>query len=419
MPAPTLRRLLGAALGAGCLALALPGVACAAPPVGGELLASQVPVSGAGAAAPPAVAATSYVVADADTGAVLAAKAAHRHLRPASTLKTLAAITLQPRIPAKAVYTASEVDERIEGSKAGMVKGGTYTAEQLFLAMFLRSGNDATHGLAMLGGGVPATVAAMNAEARRLQALDTHAVTPEGLDEDGQLSSAYDLALIARVAVANPTLVSYATTMHARFPGKVPARGPRPGFQLWSEQKFVVRYPGAIGLKNGYTTLARNTLVTAARRGGHTVIVTLMDTGAGAWKEAAALSDWYFAGGRSAAPVGQLVAPLGTPGADQPAVADALTAPGGTVAGAAVAPRTAASAAQAQPEAALLGSWRRTAAEGLAALAGLVVLLRVRVLVRARLRRARRRRQREVVRLPAARPLPPRSATRDSTPSRA
>ncbi|RZS90283.1 D-alanyl-D-alanine carboxypeptidase (penicillin-binding protein 5/6) [Motilibacter rhizosphaerae] len=383
------------------VATALPAPARAS--VGGDQMTRGGLVAGSGVAAPPVVPALSYVVADADTGAVLAAKAPHRALRPASTLKLLTALTLQPVLDPRATYRGTDADANVEGSRAGMVPGGTYTVTNLFQGMFLRSGNDTVHGLAVLHGGVTKTVADMNAEAARLQALDTHAVTPDGLDEDGQVSSAYDLALFGRAALRNPAIVSYATTTHARFPG-----GPRsyghahPAFQLWSEQRFVQHYPGALGLKNGYTSLARNTLVAAARRGGHTVVVTLMDDGAGAWRDAAKLADWYYAGGWHAAPVGQLVDPVQPAPAAAPAVSRAAA---GTPA--ALRRATTPSRSSVVPE---------TAAGAGGALVLAVVLLRLRAVRRTRRRRALRAAQRRDVPSPRR---PSRTATSASTPKKA
>lgn len=376
----------------------------------------------AAVAPPPTVSATSYVVADADSGAVLAARAPHRPLPPASTLKALTALAVHPGLAPGTVYTATEDDERVEGSKAGMVEGGTYTARQLFLAMFLRSGNDAAHGLAELHGGVEATIADMNAEAERLQARNTTARTVEGLDAPGQTSSAYDLALIGRAVLAQPELVDYATTVTARFPGRMPKAGAkRAGFALWSQQDYVINYDGALGIKNGYTTQARNTMVAAAERDGHRVVVTLMGAGAGAWREAAALSDWYFSGGRRATPVAQLVDPLPPVealalGAVEPAADSAPLA-------AAVA---AAAVASTGPEGdGLLGRLAGWLLRTLAVLLALVVALRARVLVRRRLRARRRAAARvptQLVVLPdtaaarAARVSPPSQSVRSPRP---
>ena len=292
--------------------------------VGGGRLAEPgvVTALSADVPAPPAVAAESYVVADAATGEVLAAKNAHRRLRPASTLKTLTSLAVLPHLDFRRTYVATHEDAAIEGSKAGIVEGGTYSVDDLLNAVYLRSGNDATTALANAAGGVPQTVERMNTKARALGALDTTAVNPTGLDEDGQFSSAYDLALLGRAALRNATLRAYMGRTNAAFPGRMPPPGkPRDSFQLWTMQKYVLNYDGALGVKNGYTSKARFTLIAAAERGGRTVLVTLMKTSNAAWQEAAALSDWAFAAAGKARPVGALVEPLPDPAPTGPGAA--------------------------------------------------------------------------------------------------
>src|SRR5690606_21064098 len=139
-----------------------------------------------------------------DSGEILAARWAHGQLLPASTLKTLTALTLLPRLDPDATYVAQRADAAIEGSKVGLHPGQTYTVRQLFQGLMMASGNDTAHALATLGGGMAATAALMNAEAKRLQANDTVVANTSGLDAPGQVSSAYDLALIARAALARP-----------------------------------------------------------------------------------------------------------------------------------------------------------------------------------------------------------------------
>jgi serine-type D-Ala-D-Ala carboxypeptidase (penicillin-binding protein 5/6) len=308
-----LGRLLGRLIAVTALVMALASaVATAAPPsppphdLGGHLLWQHGVKHGAAANAPPPnVAAVSYVVADARTGAVLASKEPHRRLPPASTLKMLTALALLPVLPPRQVYTATYADAAVEGSRVGIIENGRYRAHQLFEGLFVMSGNDAANSLANAAGGLPATVRRMNATAARLQAYDTVAVNPSGLDAPGQLSSAYDLALFARAGLRRADFRRYAGTVRSRFPGG----GKKPSFQIWTRNKFLARYDGAIGIKNGYTSKARSTLAAAATRGGRTLIVTLMGTKRAAWKEAGALMDWGFRAAAGARPVGQLVGP--------------------------------------------------------------------------------------------------------------
>src|SRR4051812_30088099 len=139
-------RLLCAAVAGGAL-LALGSPASAAPrdAVGGELLASPSIVATLvpGVPAPPAVQASSYVIGDLDTGEVLAAKNAHGRYAPASTLKTLTAVTFIPRMPASLSLQAKYADAAVDGTKVGVVPGQQYPVESLFQAMLMMSANDA------------------------------------------------------------------------------------------------------------------------------------------------------------------------------------------------------------------------------------------------------------------------------------
>jgi D-alanyl-D-alanine carboxypeptidase (penicillin-binding protein 5/6) len=243
------------------------------PVVGGVRLTADSTVVAAGAT-PPAVQAAAFVVADIDTGTVLAAKAPHAKLRPASTLKTLTALVLLPRLNKQDVVVGSDRDAGIIGSKVGVYPGLRYSVDLLFQGMFLASGNDAVHALAEHDqGGIPATVDRMNKTAAELGALDTHVTDPTGLDADGQVSSAYDLALFARAGLARPDFAKYAATKYTNFP--LAKSGT---YQVANQNKLLFNYDGALGIKTGYTTLARNTFIGAARRDGHTLVVTLMNS---------------------------------------------------------------------------------------------------------------------------------------------
>ena len=303
----TPRRL---ALAAAALALPLLGVPASADPqttVGGDLLAGRGLIAPTGGPALPATAAASWLVADLDTGEVLAAKDPHGRYAPASTLKTLTAETLIPKLDRRALVQPTFDDVNVEGSKVGLVDTVRYPVDELFRSMMVVSGNDAALTLATANGGLPKTVAEMNAEAQRLQANDTHAVNDNGLDAPGQTSSAYDLALIARAGMQLPDFRDYVATKRAHI------RGARPGtaIAISSHDRLLWNYDGAIGIKNGFTVAARATFVGAATRGGHTLVVTLMRTNPRYWPEAASLLDWGFAAQRlGVTPVGQLVEPL-------------------------------------------------------------------------------------------------------------
>ncbi|WP_460666860.1 D-alanyl-D-alanine carboxypeptidase family protein [Kribbella swartbergensis] len=278
-------------------------------PVGGDLLTAKPTVVAEGAT-PPAVQASAYVVADIDTGEVLAAKAPHAKLRPASTLKTLTALVLLPRLKKTDVVVGTDADARIEGSKVGVYPGLRYSVDLLFEGMFLGSGNDAVHALCMHDqGGVAATVQRMNQKAKELGALDTTVTDPTGLDADGQYSSAYDLALFAKAGLARPDFAKYAATKYTAYPNA----GNAGTYQVANQNKLLFSYDGALGVKTGYTTLARNTFIGAARRNGHTLVVTLMNAPHGITTDATNLLDWTFKNYDKLNPVGTLVKPAAAP----------------------------------------------------------------------------------------------------------
>lgn len=289
--------------------------------VGGPLLSEPgVHVADDAPPLPSGISALAWTVSDARTGQVLAAKDAHRELPPASTLKTLFALTVLPRFPADTMHKVTDADLLGIGegsSLVGVQAGQTYTVADLWRGVFLASGNDAVHVLAHMNGSVARTVAQMQAKAEMMGADDTHVVSPDGYDNPGQVSSAYDLALFARAGLADHDFASYASTAEARFPGGRDAEGGHVGSfgiqntnRLLTGAQGVHPYPGLIGVKNGYTTNAGNTLIAAARRDGRTLIVTVMNPQSGlpqaVYTEAGKLLDWGFEAAGHAASVGTL-----------------------------------------------------------------------------------------------------------------
>ncbi len=306
------------------------------------------------------------MIADLDTGEVLAARNPHGRYPPASTLKWLTALTLLPQLDKRTRIACTAADVTVDGTRVGLVEHGHYTVDLLFQAMLMASGNDAANALARVAGSVPSTVAAMNATARSVQAYDTHAATPSGLDGPRQLTSAYDLALIARADLARPDFRKYT----AQRIGTIPAQSARyRAFQFANDDKLLYNYPGAFGGKNGFTDAAHHSFIGAAKRGNRRLIVTMMygehkpDNIA---SQAGRLLDWGFALPRTAAPVGTLVAPAAVS-----ATPSASPSPSPTAT--AVRPDRARSGSSATPAIAMLGA---------AALAVLLVALATRLLRR-------------------------------------
>ncbi|WP_163508697.1 D-alanyl-D-alanine carboxypeptidase family protein [Fodinicola acaciae] len=288
--------------------------------VGGDQLGSAgLVMPPDGGALPAGLSATSWVVADLDTGVVLAACGPHERHPPASCIKLLTIGTVLPKLgdPLQMVTaTAQDTDIEPGSSAAGLVTGGKYRLQTVLLGLLLVSGNDAAMMLARLAGGpggVPATLSDMNAYAHQLGALDTTARTPHGLDAAGQFSSAYDLALIARADFDRADFRALTATRTAQIPTEVVTEHGKPksypGYQIQNDNKLLRNYHGALGGKTGYTDVARHTFVGVAERGGHRLVVTLMNgeqRPVPMWQQGARLLDWGFAH-QSSKGVGTLV----------------------------------------------------------------------------------------------------------------
>nr|WP_307622057.1 DUF5136 domain-containing protein [Streptomyces sp. V3I7] len=297
--------------------------------VGGTRLGragTQVDLAGGAPVLPKDLTARSWIVADAESGEVLAAHNAHWRLPPASTLKMLFADTVLPRFPKTTEHKVLHADLAGIGAGSSMVgikENQTYTVHDLWLGVFLRSGNDAVHTLAQMNGGIRQTVKDMQAHAEELQALDTHVVTPDGYDARRQVSSAYDLTLFARSGLQKQDFREYCSTVRAAFPGgtKKNKKGKkvRETFEIQNTNRLlsgdsdVPVYRGIAGVKNGNTTNAGATFTGVAERGGKVLLVTVMNPEKNehneVYKESARLFDWGFQAVGKVRPVGELVRP--------------------------------------------------------------------------------------------------------------
>ena len=268
----------------------------------------------------PKVHASAFVIADAHTGQVLAARDPHGRYRPASTLKMLTAISLIPALNPDATTVASREAATTEPNDVGLKAGQRYEVSDLFRALLTISANDAAVALAQATGSLSRGIALMNAEARGLQARDTVARDPNGLDARGQHTSAYDEALIARRALAVPAFLKYDQTRSALFQIK-----PRHRVGLVNQNLMLTRYPGDIGGKLGWTEAAGATYIGMARQHHETLIVTLLHCPPGTeFTYATRLLNWGFAVDGQVKPVGTLVSPLA------PAAKRAASAPHAT-----------------------------------------------------------------------------------------
>jgi len=305
----------GAAGGTPSAAVGSPAVpvagSVAARVVGGPLMAGhgvvvQQPVRNAMPL--PDVPASAWVIANADTGQVLAAKDPHAEFGPASTLKVLTAVTLIPLLNPNAMVIVSKLAASQQPASAGLIAGRAYKVSDLFDALLLISANDAAVALTEATGSFARGMNLINAEARRLQAYDVDAKLPNGLPAAGQVTSAYDEALIARQALAMSAFMRYDQTLVSRLEVK-----PHDWETLINQNYLLTRYPGGIGGKIGWTVNSEATYIGLARRHGVTLIVTVLHcTSLQEITSAERLLDWGFAMNGKVSPVGMLVPPLAT-----------------------------------------------------------------------------------------------------------
>ncbi|UXA08141.1 D-alanyl-D-alanine carboxypeptidase [Mycobacterium sp. SMC-2] len=263
-------------------------------PVGGEALGSCGIVAAPDTPPLPTdVSADAWLVADLDSGAVIAAKDPHGRHRPASIIKVLVAMVSINALNLNKSVPGTAEDAAAEGTKVGVEEGGVFTVNQLLHGLLMHSGNDAAHALAMQLGGMQQAVEKINVLAAKLGGKDTRAATPSGLDGPGMSTSAYDIGLFYRYAWQNPTFADIVATRTFDFPG----HGDSPGYELENDNQLLYKYPGALGGKTGYTDDAGQTFVGAANHNGRRLMAVLLHgtrQPIAPWEQAAHLLDYGF-----------------------------------------------------------------------------------------------------------------------------
>lgn len=247
--------------------------------------------------APPVMAASAYLL-DANTGNTLYAYNAFEHLPMLSTTKLMTAIlaleqqgsNLDQRITISAAMSNDISKLSPDSALFGIKKGEIYTLRDLLYGLLFVSGNDAAIAIAdALAGDMQHFVDEMNAKAQQLGMLDTHFVNPHGLLQNGQYSSAHDLALLGRFAMTIPTLHSISGNK-AYY---IPAGGNHPQRYLLNENQFLWWYPGVDGGKTGYDGASDFIQVMSVTRNNHHLIGVVMDTN-NWWTDMRDLMNWGF-----------------------------------------------------------------------------------------------------------------------------
>lgn len=217
------------------------------------------------------------VVIDAVSAEILYSQNCDEKLPMASTTKIMTALLLCELggdLSKKIVTTREMVT--VEGSSMGLCVGDTVSYYDLLYGMLLASGNDAANTTAIaLAGSVSAFVDIMNERALSMGLVNTHFVTPSGLDAEGHYTTAYELALIAKEALQNPVFAKAASSQKARLCyGNPPYNR-----TLTNHNKLLKLYEDVVGVKTGFTKKAGRCLVSAAKKDGKFVIAVTLNDG--------------------------------------------------------------------------------------------------------------------------------------------
>ncbi|NPV71313.1 MAG: D-alanyl-D-alanine carboxypeptidase [Firmicutes bacterium] len=248
------------------------------------------PQARAFAAREPAVTADAAVVIDLASGTVLYGKRVHHLMHPASVTKMMTAVIALERGYVGDVVTVSQYAAYTPGSCMGLAPGSRFLLEDLLSGLMLVSGNDAAVAIAEhIAGTEPAFVQLMNARAREIGASSTTFTNPHGLSEPGHMSTAYDLALIARHGLSIPYFAGLVATRE-REAWRLDRLSEVP---LYSTNRLLGSYLGADGVKTGTTDAAGACLCASATRGGMTFISVVLHSDA-RWDDSARLLEWAF-----------------------------------------------------------------------------------------------------------------------------
>ena len=248
-------------------------------------------------AAGPEVSAQSAVVLTADTGTVLFEKDGHTPRPVASTTKIMTALLALEAAQEQGDPLVDITQEMVavEGSSMGLQAGDSISLTGLAAGMLLASGNDAANAAALyLDGSLESFAARMNQRAAALGMEDTHFVTPSGLDgEDaqglGHLSTAYDMALLARAALEDQAFRQLCSSPSLAVEFAEPVKR----VTYTNHNKLLTQYPGCVGVKTGFTKEAGRCLVSAAERDGALLIAVTLNA-PNDWEDHTALLDYGF-----------------------------------------------------------------------------------------------------------------------------
>lgn len=241
---------------------------------------------------PPTIKARAALLVDLDTGSSIYERESHRPLAPASLTKVMTALVALDALPLDRLVSVPPSINQLpwDSTRMGLKVGEQVTVRELLDGLFLNSGNDAAIALSEATTSRAAFVERMNARARALGMSDTHFVNPIGLDDPGHVTSAADLARAAKELEARYPAVAAIASAPAMTLAATPTHH---AYGLYNLNQLIRTYPGATGLKTGWTGHAGGCLIaTASRDGRHLMVVVLGSPSV--FKEAAQLLDYGF-----------------------------------------------------------------------------------------------------------------------------
>ncbi len=277
------------------LAVLITAISAAHAPAREKAKASPVPEvvpTPFGPGGKPVVAAASAILMDVDTGHILYSKNPHKRLPNASTTKIMTAILLIERCKLTDKIKASKKACDTPYTSLHLRPGETVTAKDLLMALMVRSANDTAVAAAEhIGGDVGRFAKLMNKKASLIGCKDTHFITPNGLYEPGHYSSAYDLCLMARYGFRYPIFNEVIRTRKYFVESR---NKNREDLAVFSHSRFLRDYPGADGVKSGYTKQARKCYVGSATRDGWRLVSAVLGS-PDANTDTAVMMDYGFA----------------------------------------------------------------------------------------------------------------------------
>lgn len=231
------------------------------------------------------------ILMEMETGRVLWEKNAHEALPMASTTKVMTALLALEYAALSDKVTAGENAFGVPGTSIYLAQGETLTMEEMLLGLMLCSGNDAAVAIAEhVAGSVDGFCRLMTQRAAQIGCENTLFSTPHGLPAQNHHTTAYDLALICREALKSPAFRQIVSTQRA----SIPWAGHPQNRILNNKNSLLSTYPGAIGIKTGYTKAAGRCLCFAAERDGMTLVGCVLND-PNWFQDAAALMDTGFA----------------------------------------------------------------------------------------------------------------------------